>query len=232
MGRKTVGIIGGMGPHSTIRLFELIVDRTPVNQEQDHLRILIDNRPQIPDRTAHILGHGPSPVPMLQESARLLEQWGANIIAMACNTAHFFWNEVQHVVTVPVLNMIEQVARVVQRLSPGPMVLLATTGTLRSGLYQHYIPGNRLQVPDEALQREVMEVIYGPQGVKMTGPTAQHRTSLEEIVEQFNTSRPVGVIAGCTEIELALGETVTGIPVLKPLEILAEAIVAKAISEE
>ncbi len=230
MNRKTVGILGGMGPHSTVRLFERIVDKTPAEREQDHLRILIDNRPQIPDRTAFILGEGPSPIPMLQESAQLLERWGAELIAIPCNTAHFFWEHIQAVVQIPVLNMIELVAKTVSEVAGGRVLLLATTGTVRSGLYQRYLPADQLILPDEEIQQSVMNIIYGPEGVKQRGPLPMHEAQLEMIIQKFNSEQPAAVIAGCTEIELALGETASGLPVIKPLEVLAKEVVSRALS--
>ncbi len=230
MQRKTVGIIGGMGPHSTIRLFELIVERTPVTRESDHLRILIDNRPQIPDRTAAILGKGPSPVPALQESAQLLQRWGAELIAIACNTAHYFWKEIQNSVHIPVLNMIERVAHALQQTADGRYLLLATTGTVQSGLYQQYIPAQQLIVPDALLQERVMAVIYGPGGVKQQGPTTSAQQQLLEIIQQLAPQNPAAIIAGCTEIELLLPNQLDAVPVVKPLEVLATAVVQMALN--
>ncbi len=229
MTRKTVGIIGGMGPHSTIRLFDLIVQRTPVIVESDHLHILIDNFPQIPDRTAAILGKGPSPVPALQKSARQLEHWGANLIAIACNTAHYFWKEIQQVVQIPVLNMIDLVARRLQSMHQGRYILLATTGTVQSGLYQYYLPEGRLILPDEATQQQIMQIIYGEGGVKQQGPTPVSRKRLLDIIHPFTILEPVAIIAGCTEIELLLDDRVNGIPVVKPLVTLADAVVSMAV---
>ena len=231
MKRKTVGIIGGMGPHSTIRLFEFIVERTPINSENDHLHILIDNRPQIPDRTAAILGQGPSPVPALKDSARLLENWGAEVIAIACNTAHYFWNEVQQAVTVPVLNMIKLVAQSAKKIGQGHYLLLATTGTVQSGLYQRYFPPEQIIVPEPPFQQQLMDIIYGKGGVKHQGPTSVAVSRLLKIIRHYHGSKLVAIIAGCTEIELLLSHSVENLPVIKPLEILADAIVQFAISE-
>ena len=92
---KVVGILGGMGPMSTVDLMRKVTEKTPVRGERDHLRILVDSRPQIPDRPAALLGTGESPVPMMQESARMLEKWGAELLAIPCNSAHGFLKDVQ-----------------------------------------------------------------------------------------------------------------------------------------
>jgi aspartate racemase len=115
---KIAGIIGGMGPLSTIELLEKIFNYTPAEREQNHLRVLVDNHPQIPDRTDFIIGKGISPLPMMTESARLLQKWGADFLAIACNTAHYFYADIQKSVSIPLLNMLELVADEVYRLVP------------------------------------------------------------------------------------------------------------------
>ncbi|GAJ09165.1 unnamed protein product, partial [marine sediment metagenome] len=90
MPEKIIGILGGMGPEATIDLFYKIIKFNPSEKDQDHLRIIIDNNPKIPDRTAAILGKGEDPLPALQETARNLEKAGANFIIIPCNTAHYF----------------------------------------------------------------------------------------------------------------------------------------------
>jgi len=90
---KVVGILGGMGPEATVDLFMKIIKATPAKKDQDHLRIMIDNNPKIPDRTLAILGRGKSPLKQLQETLHNLERAGAEVIAIPCNTAHYYYNE-------------------------------------------------------------------------------------------------------------------------------------------
>ena len=114
---------------STADLMRKVTERTPVQHEREHLRMLVDSRPQIPDRPAALFGTGPSPVPMLQESARLLEMWGADLIAIPCNTAHGFLADVQEAVRIEVLDMIGIVGRELGKAFPqgSPIGLLSTT---------------------------------------------------------------------------------------------------------
>jgi len=85
MTEKIIGILGGMGPEATIDLFYKIIKFTPAKKDQDHLRIIIDNNPKIPDRTAAILGKGEDPIPALRETAKNLEKAGADFIIIPCN---------------------------------------------------------------------------------------------------------------------------------------------------
>ena len=224
---KIVGILGGMGPMSTVDLMRKITEMTPVEEEQEHLRILVDSRPQIPDRTAAILGTGPSPAPMLQESARLLEQWGAQVLAIPCNSAHAFLDDVREVVDATVLDMLSLVGRELgERFEEGdPVGLLATTGTGRARTYHDRIPGFRLLTPSSEVQEElVMGAIYQ---VKVEDRLEEPRRKLLEAAATFDPA-PVALVAGCTEVELALTGASTPVPVLLPMDLLAREVVNEA----
>lgn len=227
---KVLGILGGMGPMSTVDLMRKVTEKTPVKKEQEHLRILVDSRPQIPDRTAAILGKGPSPAPMLRESARLLEQWGAEILAIPCNSAHAFLPDVRDAVGVEVLDMIGLVGRELSRRFPAgtPVALLATTGARQARIYHDRIRDFPLLTPADAEQEElVMGAIYQ---VKLEDGVAEPRRKLLAALATLDPA-PAAVIAGCTEVELALEGADAPIPVLRPMDLLAEEIVARAWGE-
>ncbi|NIV11270.1 MAG: amino acid racemase [Aliifodinibius sp.] len=232
--RKTAGIIGGMGPESTFELMRLVVENTPVQTEQDHIRMLVDNRPEIPDRTEFILGKGPSPVPLLQDSARELSRWGADFLAIACNTAHYFIKEIKEVVDIPVLNMLQLVRNKIERqFPPGTIIgLLATTGSLRVQLFHQYLKTYSILTPvDEIQENLVMEAIYGQRGIKAGGDFAANQQKILQALEHLKLSGPRCIIAGCTEVGLALKTNSIGIPILNPLFLLAEEIVKEAIPQ-
>lgn len=225
---KTVGILGGMGPKSTVELMHKIIDRTPAQKDQDHIRILVDNRPQIPDRTNCILGNGPSPLSMMQDSVQMLEKWGAEMVAIACNTAHYFVDDIQSVVTIPVINMIELLSCHLNRThtQDQPVLLLATTGSLKINLYQKYLKGFELVIPQENIQRNmIMEAIYE---VKANGNNASSQRKILDAIDSLSARKPVCVIAGCTEIGIALQGITSKIPIINPLDLLADDIVERA----
>ncbi len=231
--KKTVGIIGGMGPQSTIELMNRIVELTPVEREQEHIRMLVDSRPQIPDRTAFILDSGPSPLPMMVESARLLEEWGADFLAIACNTAHLFIREIQQTVTIPVLNMLDLLSRDLQeKIPPGTSVILLTTsGALKAGLFRPYLDSFNIVLPSPAVQEEViMNAIYGRKGVKCGKNFESHREKIRKVIRDLLPQTPRAVIAGCTEIGLLLRDEKLDIDLVNPLDILAARIVELAVS--
>ena len=137
MDKKIVGIIGGMGPLATADFFKKIVLNTKANIDQEHIKVLIDNNTDIPDRTSAIIHNDKSPVPQLVKSAVMLWAMGAQILVMPCNTAHYFYSEVQKSVEIPVLNMIELTCSALVQKGVKRAGLLATEGTIKSKIYQN-----------------------------------------------------------------------------------------------
>ena len=112
--KRMVGILGGMGPAATVDLFDRIVRATPAQTDQEHLHILIDNNPAIPDRTEAILQQGPDPLPGLRAGIQGLENQGTDVIAIPCNTAHHYLPALQATCTCPILNMITETAQAIR----------------------------------------------------------------------------------------------------------------------
>jgi len=231
---KTIGILGGMGPEATADLFLKIIRSTPAHTDQEHLRVLIDSNPAIPDRTAAILGEGPDPVPLLVSTARHLEEGGADLIVIPCNTAHYFYDSVQESVSIPVLHIMRETAAYLSERYPEVRTagLLATTGTVRTGLYQGCLAEHALDtvVPDEAGQSVVMDCIYGERGVKAghTGPEVTGR--LVRVAAELIRRGAGVVIVGCTELPLVLHDGDLPVPVIDPTRVLAEAAVRAALA--
>ena len=174
--KKTIGILGGMGPMATADLFRKITALTGAGRDNDHIRIYIDSNASIPDRTAAILEGGEDPVPAMADALRHLELCGADCVIMPCNTAHYFLPRLEPLTKLPFLSMIQAAANACRDRFPGRTVgILATTGTLSAGLYQEALAGRGVPflVPDEGERARLMEVIY--QGVKAGAPPEAYR---------------------------------------------------------
>jgi aspartate racemase len=199
--RKTVGVLGGMGPAATVEFFRRLVAATPAESDQQHLHILIDNDPSVPNRTEAILGGGRSPEATLIAMAKRLERAGANLLVMPCNTAHHYVEAIRAEVTVPVLDMVVETARRVEVRRVG---LLATTGTIRAGLFRRacVARGTEVIVPGDEGQRIVMTAI----GSLKAGMAPEPSTSrIVEVVGRLRDQGAQAVIAGCTELSLLDG---------------------------
>jgi aspartate racemase len=204
-GTKTVGILGGMGPMATVEFFRRLVAATPAETDQEHLHVLIDNDPRVPNRTDAILRRGLNPAPRLQAMARGLEKAGVDLLVMPCNTAHVHIEEIRASVSIPVLDMIREAVATVGQAAVG---LLATDGTIRARLYQEACEtrGIRLVAPDSVDQGLVMGAI---ERIKR-GVSPRHiERDLEPIVRRLEGEGAEAIIAGCTEISLVPGDAMS-----------------------
>jgi aspartate racemase len=231
-----------MGPAATIRLYEEITRRTPIRHEQDHLRLVIDSDPTVPDRTAALLAAASSdgkpslpaadvdgsPEGHLIAAARRLQAAGVELIAIACNTAHAWHERIAGAVDVPVLHLIDVTAEAALRCAgPGGRVgLLATLGTQSAGLYQQATAriGLSLVLPEPQTQQQVMQAIMQ---VK-TGQIEPARATIRQAAGQLIDQGAMAVIVGCTDISVVLADRDLDVPVVDSTVALAERIIGLA----
>ena len=229
-GEKIIGILGGMGPEATADLFYRIIKATPVERDQDHIHVIIDSNSKIPDRTPAILGKGQNPLPLMIETGKNLEKAGADFIIMPCNTAHYFYNDLQAALYVPILHMIRLSAEYVSKNYSDlkKIGLLATDGTLASNLYPNEYSKFGMQIiePEKEHQKNVMDAIYIyiKKGDLEKGGELLHSVSKELIKKGVEA-----VICGCTEVSLVLRDGDLSVPVFDPMQVLAEKAVKKAL---
>ena len=231
MRQKVVGVLGGMGPESTADLLAKIVRSTPVTREQDHLRVIVDSNPKVPNRTDALLSGETAPgIRALTETASNLERAGAELIGMPCNTAHAFLAEVRKSVGVPVLDMIDEAAgRARQVFGAGAVIgLLATDGTHRAGIYHEALGRHGLVLVAPVaweVQRGVMDALGG---VKLSGVSEESGRALAVAIGDLSEQGATALVAGCTEVSLVLEKHPPDLPWLDPLQVLAEALVREA----
>jgi len=207
-GRATIGVIGGMGPDATVDFFAKLVAASHGGRDQDHLRVVIDNDPSVPDRTAAIEGRGASPAPHLARMARGLIAQGATLLVMPCNSAHAFAAAIAEAAgTVPFVDLIETTVAATRARLPGVqrVGLLATDGTLAARLYHdaYTRAGIEALAPLADDQVGVMEAIYA---VKRGGANDTELARLRLACERLVERGAEALIAGCTEIPLLLRE--------------------------
>lgn len=201
--KKTIGILGGMGPLATADLFRKIVFLTGAGGDNEHIRIYIDNNTRIPDRTAAILSGGQDPVPEMAAALRNLEACGADCIVMPCNTAHHFLPRIQAMTEIPVLNMLDITAEVCAETRPGKRAgILATRGTLATGLYDRALAARGVDcvLPDEPGRDMLMTAIYD--GVKKGAPLAPMRDGIVSLLERMRGEGAGYFVLACTELPI------------------------------
>lgn len=224
-----LGVLGGMGPMATVDFLAKLVRATPAGRDQDHIPTLVCSAVDIPDRADAILGTGPDPLPALRAALARLEAGGATRIAIPCNTAHHWHAALQAATALPILHIVDAVAETLARSgtgtgSGGRIGLLATDGTLRSGLYPERLARHGLacRAPDEAGQAAVSAAIR----LVKAGRVAEATPLLEAQVRALAEAGCDRVVMACTEIPLALaGSDPSGL-LVDATEALARACVA------
>lgn len=230
MREKVAGIIGGMGPEATVDLMARVIRATPALDDADHIRLLVDNNPKVPSRIKALIdGTGESPAPCLAEMARKLEAWGADFLAIPCNTAHHYYADVCAAVKIPVLNMIELTAGRVARENPGirTVGILAAVAVLKTGLYEKAFGrrGVGVAYPPADAQSRLMAAI---RTIKTGRYGAEEMGALKAAADRLAAENAQVLIVACTELSVIGHALDPGIRIYDASQVLAEEIVKQA----
>ena len=200
-----LGVIGGMGPAATVDFFDKLIEETPASRDEDHIPTLIVSDPRLPSRPEAILEGGPSPLPALRAIRDKLLAAGATMLAMPCNTAHYWYGDLIADCPVPVVSIVEaSCAAVAAVAGPGSLVgLIGTRATLAAGIFDRQLKagGYRVLLPDEeALGKAILPSI---RRVK-EGRAAQAGDLLAPAVQALLDRGAAAIILACTETPVAL----------------------------
>ncbi|MDW9819883.1 amino acid racemase [Sinorhizobium medicae] len=228
--QKTVGIIGGLGPMATITFMNAVVKYTPVISNRDHLHMIVDCNPKVPDINAAILGTGVSAGDALSAGCKRLENAGADFIVIVCNAAHVYENQLRQAVAVPFVSMIEEAMLTIQTSSPQckRVGLLATDGCLKSNIYQDRIARLGLtpilQTPDE-LERLMLALARITTG----DLSSAIKSEIESLIHRLAARGADTIVLACSEIALVGLESSVDTPLIDPSIALAKATVRLAL---
>ncbi|PHM45072.1 aspartate racemase [Xenorhabdus mauleonii] len=200
--KKIIGILGGMGPAATVDVMDKIIKNTPATCDQEHIPVIAVSFPDIPDRTASILSGGESPLNKMLVALKILESVGAECIIMPCNTAHYWYKELNESTQVPFLSIIDITCNKIVNEGINNVAILATSGTIKAGLYQERLERENINlvIPDEIQQEIVMESIFSYKG----GDEERAYRLMATVINQLENIGVEKFIMGCTEIPLIL----------------------------
>lgn len=224
-----IGIIGGIGPAATVKFMSRVLALTPARFESDHVRMLVDCNPKLPDMNAAALGNSRDAVRRLQESGRWLADAGADVLVVICNAAHCFEKELRQALDVPLLSMIDascDSAAVLNDSGRG-IGVLATDGCVRADIYGRAL---RMRSLDEiTLSGPDMRVFL--QGLRMIKSDEGSKDAIRQL--DYCAARLVdagasSIIVACTEAAIALNDCQPRVPYIDPVEELARVTVATA----
>jgi len=225
-----LGVLGGMGPMAGAAFALRLAALTPAAIDQQHIPTLLRNDPRIPDRSSAYMAGGENPLPYMVGGVRFLEDAGAQLIAIPCNTAHLWYDEIVASTGLPVLHIIEAVIDDLRRLGlpRGRIGLMGTAATLKLGLYQKHLEaqGYECIVPDDdEVERYCMGSIRAVKGNRLEEAFAP----AAECIARLKARGADAVVLGCTELPLAVPHALRpslGVTLTDSIDALARAAIA------
>lgn len=222
--KKIIGILGGMGPATTVSFFDDIVKisqhKYSAEQDTDFPKIYIyntalegfnetgfENMNQVKNQ--------------LIDDVRKLESWGAEFIVMPCNTVHHFIDELRESINIPIISIIESTINVVKKMCYKKVGIISSASTRNLGLYEKKLNEENIDciiVNDDEqklLDNVILSVMKGKQ-------SDIENKILQKIINRLKDAGADVVILGCTELPLAINESESVLPLLNTIKILAE----------
>jgi aspartate racemase len=217
---RILGILGGLGPMASVYFCEMLISHTKAERDADHINFLLSSRASTPDRSSFILGISKDdPTDAMTEEARRLEAAGAHLLAIPCNTAHYFYESICRAVDIPILNIISETAKFCKYLGVSRIGVLATEGTAASGAYEKYLEEYSVSVvpltnsEQDAVSRIIFEQIK-------CGREPDH-DSFRSVIKSLRERGAELIVLGCTELSLIKKQFEQPEYIVDSLELLA-----------
>jgi len=220
---KRLGVLGGMGPAASAEFYQRLTSQTPATCDQDHLQVIIWSDPTVPDRSTSLLLGDDRPWPKLKEGIVGLKAAGCSHIVIPCNTAHLWYDRMLSL-GVPITHIVDSVADQLTLLNVKTIGILGTQGTIATGLYQNMLSQQAWTciAPTEIELTKFVQP--GINLVKAGNMIAAHDMFMPAI-DHLISKGAEAIVLGCTEIPLAIRETVyKNIPLINSIDSLVQAV--------
>ena len=226
---KCVGVLGGMGPDATVDFMAKVIALTPAEKDQDHIHMIVDQNPKVPNRQDAILANGEDPGPVMAEMAQRLETAGADFLVVPCNSAFGFASVVAGAVSIPLVSIVEVTVDACEGFST--VGVMATDGCLQSHVYQDALAaaGITAELPGKDELADLMALLNG---IKAGYRGERVARGMEALATALVARGAQAIIAGCTEIPLVLDESAVDVPLISSTDVLAARTVAIARGEQ
>ena len=226
---QTVGVIGGLGPKATLDFYAKLLERTVATRDQEHLQVIINSNPKVPNRQSSLNGTGPSCAPHLIDSAQALKRAGADFLVMVCNTAHAYEDDIKRATNLPFISIIEESVKACLYKNPSlkKVGLLATDGCLNANLYQRGFAEHGVEciVPNTFDQAKLMDLIFR---IKANDQDLAIELEMEHLAQSLIHEGAEIILAACTEVPLVLKENFITAPLISSTDVLVDSVISYA----
>ncbi|MFT4452113.1 aspartate/glutamate racemase family protein [Parvimonas sp. G1425] len=194
-----LGVIGGMGPLATVKFYDKVVLNTEAHNDNEHIDLIVLNHSSMPDRTKCIIEKKDTDfLNEIKKDLEILDKIGVDVVAIPCNTSHYFYDEFKNFTNLKIINMIEETILEIKRKGIENIAVFGTLGTLNSKVYNKYAEKNGIKVKEITLddKNSVMDIIY-----KIKETNNLENKDFIEILNKYCDDETIGIIA-CTELSL------------------------------
>ncbi len=194
-----LGVIGGMGPLATVKFYDKVVLNTDAHNDNEHIDLVVLNHSTMPDRTRCIIEKKDLEfLNVIKKDLEILDNIGVDVVAIPCNTSHYFYDEFSKYTNLKIINMIEETILEIKRRGVKQVAVFGTIGTLNSKVYDKYAQKYGIEVKELSTEdkNSVMDIIYN---IKETNNL--ENKEFIEILNKYCDKDTIGIIA-CTELSL------------------------------
>ena len=189
-----------MGPEATILLMQRVLSSTKAEDDVDHIPMIVHQNTQVPSRIDHLIsGTGSDPVPTLLKMASDLERLGCDILAMPCNTAHYYYDSLSNSVSVPFLNMVELTVKTLTEMRVRSVGVLASPAVKNTRIFDPYCKEYGLQSFFSENDQEVLSII---KDVKRNNMNLSTISRFKKEITYLNDKGCDAILLGCTEFSI------------------------------
>lgn len=209
---RAIGILGGMGPQATVDAMHKIIKNTPAHCDQEHIPVITVSIPDIPDRTKSIINQDNKPLEKMCEYLRILENANVGCIIIPCNTAHFWFDQLQQNTQTKMISIIEATVNFILKSNAKEICILATSATISTELYQKKLADHQIPftVPESDIQQQIMQSIY----TYKSGEIEKSKEIMCNIIKLYDLNPDRKFLLACTEIPLILEDWIQKYPEL------------------
>lgn len=194
-----LGVIGGMGPLATVKFYDKVVLNTDAHNDNEHIDLVVLNHSTMPDRTRCIIEKKDLEfLNVIKKDLEILDNIGVDVVAIPCNTSHYFYDEFSKYTNLKIINMIEETILEIKRRGVKQVAVFGTIGTLNSKVYDKYAQKYGIEVKELSAEdkNSVMDIIY-----KIKETNNLENKEFIEILNKYCDTDTIGIIA-CTELSL------------------------------
>lgn len=211
--KKIIGVLGGLGPDTTSEFYLDLIHATSQIQRP---AVAIWSLPLNIRKESEYISHGRHTRYFLDElinGMQRLRNAGADFVVIPCNTVHEFHPQLSNVSTLPIPHLIQLVAKEVQARGWEKVLLLATSRTIATKLYQTELHkfGIEVEVPTVASQARLDKLI---QGLLRDCTASEHQDFVARLIRE---SGAANVLLGCTDLQLVFQPSETVIDSMRVL---------------